>query len=70
LFTKGRKGGIKGKGKGRGKGKGKPGKDKGHRKGKRPKGKDTRGLGRSLDDTCHFCNVWKKKTPFLMIIDE
>jgi hypothetical protein len=28
---------------------------KGGRKGKRPKGKDTRGLGRSLDDTCHFC---------------
>ena len=57
LFTKGRKGSPKGKGKfkGKGKGKGKPGKGKGDRKGKRPKGKDTRGLGRSLDDTCHFC---------------
>ncbi len=57
LFTKGRKGGNKGKGKSKGKGKGKPGKDKGNRKGKRPKGKDTRGLGRSLDDTCHFCKL-------------
>ena len=55
LFTKGRKGSPKGKGKSKGKGKGKPGKGKGDRKGKRPKGKDTRGLGRSLDDTCHFC---------------
>jgi hypothetical protein len=27
------------------------------RKGKRPKGKDIRGLGRSLDDTCHFCKL-------------
>jgi hypothetical protein len=55
LFTKGRKGSTKGKGKG--KGKGKPGKDKGNRKGKRSKGKDTRGQGRSLDDTCHFCKL-------------
>jgi hypothetical protein len=55
LFTKGGKGNPKGKGKHKGKGKGKPGKGKGDRKGKRPKGKDTRGLGRSLDDTCHFC---------------
>ncbi len=57
LFTKGKKGDTKGKGKSKGKGKGKPGKGKGNRKGKRPKGKDTRGLGRSLDDTCHFCKL-------------
>jgi hypothetical protein len=57
LFTKGGKGSPKGKGKIKGKGKGKPGKGKGNRKGKRPKGKDTRGLGRSLDDTCHFCKL-------------
>ncbi len=57
LFTKGKKGSPKGKGKSKGKDKGKPGKNKGHRKGKRPKGNDTRGLGYSLDDTCHFCKL-------------
>ena len=57
LFTKGKKGDAKGKGKSKGKGKGKPGKGKGDRKGKRPKGKDSRGLGRSSDDTCHFCKL-------------
>jgi hypothetical protein len=68
LFTKGRKGSPKGKGKSKGKGKGKPGKGKGDRKGKRPKGKDTRGLGRSLDDTCHFCSnpgITKRSAPNL-----
>jgi hypothetical protein len=51
LFSKG----SKGKGESKGKGKGKPGKGKGNRKGKGLKGKEPKGLGRSLDDTCHFC---------------
>jgi hypothetical protein len=51
LFTKG----SKGKGKNKGKGKGKQGKGKGNCKGKGFKGKAPKGLGRSLDDTCHFC---------------
>ena len=51
LFTKG----SKGKRKGHGKGKGKPGKSKGLRKGKAGKGKQPKGLGRSLDGTCRFC---------------
>ncbi len=38
-----------------GKGKRKPGKGKGSRKGKGLKGKEPNGLGRILDDTCHFC---------------
>jgi hypothetical protein len=52
LFVKGK---GKSKGKGKGKGKGKQGKGKGNRKGKEGKSKDARGLGRTFDDTCHFC---------------
>jgi hypothetical protein len=51
LFTKG----FIGKGKSKGKSKGKPSKGKGNHKGKDMKGKAAKGLGRSLDDTCHFC---------------
>ena len=38
-----------------GKRKRKSGKGKGHRKGKDTKGKELKGLGRTFDDTCHFC---------------